>query len=252
MAQRQWWWIVGAGLVLTGVIAAFSVSTYVAQGHPWHAALCLMAQVFSIVCAVTARRALVGREPLFALLFMVGAFGCSYWSALGLANAWAAQGEPANWAMVLFLAALEPTFFLGVEQVRERLDQKAVQDQEAQVAQAVVQARTAEAVQDANLHGRVVRSISQATGQPVQPPRVIAGRSVREERERPAVVSQEGATLAPRARLDRIMAMHPELSIREAARRAGVPWSTARRWAQALHSQDRDVPLARVAALREA
>lgn len=253
---RQWWWIVWAGVVLTLVIAAFSVSTYLGQGQPFRAALCLMAQLFAIVCAVTARRALVGREPGFAFMFMLAALGCSYWSALGLANAWAAQGEPANWAMVMFLAALEPLFFLGVEQVRERVDQKAAQERAAQaaqeMAQIVAQAAAQEAARAANLHGRVVRSIAEATGHPPARPRIVSGGVVREEREKPAVVSAEGETLPARARFDKLRAAHPGLPLREISRRANVPWSTARRWAQDAHN-DVGSPLARtIVGLREA
>lgn len=118
-AREMYWWINGAAVVLSLVIAKMSVSAYAAIGQTDKALLCVTCQILGIVAAVLARRALTAQMPWIGALVGAGALGSAWWASHGLALAWTAGGDPANEWMVFFLTAFEPLLFLCAEHIKE-------------------------------------------------------------------------------------------------------------------------------------
>lgn len=118
-AKEGYWWINGAALALSLLIAKMSFGAYDAAGAPDNAWVCVTCQALAIALAIVARRALTAQMPFAGLVAGAGALGCSWWASHGLSLAWAQGADPANEWMVFFLTALEPALFLLAEHVRE-------------------------------------------------------------------------------------------------------------------------------------
>lgn len=108
-----------AAFAYMALIALFSANAWVVSGEPFRAALCIGAQILSIVCAVLARRALTGEMPILGGVFLICTVGCSVWAGEGLRHAWEANGAESNPLMITFLMSLEPGIFVAAEHIKE-------------------------------------------------------------------------------------------------------------------------------------
>lgn len=165
-AKEGYWWINGAALTLSVVVAHMSWSAYSADGHPDRALVCIVTQVLAITSAILARRALTGQMPIAAIAAAVLTAGCAWWASHGLALTWYGDADRNGEPMVIFIAALEPALFLLAEHIKEGREtlRTAYEKSERETAEelAAIRAR---------------QSVDRPPRQPFQPEVVEGGRS---------------------------------------------------------------------------
>lgn len=234
-AREMYWWINGAAVILSLMIAHMSWTAYKAAGTPEKALLCITCQLLAIATAVLARRALTAQMPIVGALAGAGALGCAWWASHGLALAWARGSDPANGWMVFFLAAFEPGLFLVAEHVREgRMALRAAQekaDAELATELAAIRERSDRSTERPRL--ATVGGVSVAVGAALthsaqaQPPMSDHEHSVLDP---PPIVSPAGSYPTARHHFAALMAEGVTKRV-DLSRRTGVKLSTASRWA---------------------
>jgi hypothetical protein len=223
-------WAAGAYVLLIG---GYSVVAYWAEGEGFRAAMCAGAQVLAIVCAILARRALTGQMPLSFLLAGLGAMGCAWWSAQGLRHAWESNGTSINDAMVVFLAALEPSLFLLAEHIKEGREalREAHRRKEQEEFDELARIRAAAEVRERSLRPQLATDNGRALDR-APPPVIVAdlARPVAPSGERPAMVSTNPGHESAREHALALKRANPDFTEEQAERATGVPRSTIGKW----------------------
>jgi len=239
-AREMYWWINGAAVVLSLVIAKMSIGAYAAIGQTDKALMCVTCQLLGIVAAVLARRALTAQMPIVGVVVAAGALGCAWWASHGLALAWATGGDLANQWMVFFLTAFEPLLFLCAEHIREgRQALRAAQAQaDAETAEELKRIRERESAQlgiRLATAGGIALTVAAPTAQAAHPPPMMSAPSAHVS-DRAPIVSQNTGHATARAHVEYLMAQGVRKRV-DLHRQTGVPLSTISRWAREIEEK---------------
>ena len=139
-------WIHAVGLTYCVAVAAWSAGSYLVEGLPGRAIICVGAQFVGLALAILSRRAMASRAPVLGVALWVPAAACCAVAALGIQHAWTRQGGDLVYAAALIVAAIELIVFVSADHVAEaeaaarRAQSMSARESEAEAAARAIEA----------------------------------------------------------------------------------------------------------------